>query len=100
MARAGNTGGHLTSGSSHFIAKYVAPLLALKVWNDESIGAVMTNGDGEGPHAPATSPTRPAAGAPVTPATRPVSHPSLLPASRPAAATLPAEPPRGRLSTP
>jgi pimeloyl-ACP methyl ester carboxylesterase len=50
MARAGYDGGHLTSGASGFIAKYVAPLLVLKEWNEKNIGAVMANGSSSGPH--------------------------------------------------
>jgi pimeloyl-ACP methyl ester carboxylesterase len=45
MGRAGNTGGHLTSGASGFVARYVAPLIRLGTWEEESVGAVMANGN-------------------------------------------------------
>jgi len=90
MARAGNTGGHLTSGAHLFIAKYVAPLLTLKAWDEESIGAVMANGNGT--HAPASTPAGRDDGA----ATRPATRPAPRPASRPGEVPMSGSPSRRR----
>jgi pimeloyl-ACP methyl ester carboxylesterase len=98
MGRAGNTGGHLTSGSAGFVAKYVAPLIQLKQWDEQSIEHVMAGGngvkEGTGDVSPATQP----ATAPARPAPRPVAPsapmvPAPATAPAPAGAPKPSNPP-------
>ncbi|HUT60844.1 MAG TPA: hypothetical protein VNA25_23605 [Phycisphaerae bacterium] len=101
MARAGHTGGHLTSGAATFVAMYVAPLVSADRWDEESVDRVMRRTSAPA-SAPASEPavprvgrglgmTRPAATTrpgPTTasaPTSRPVLRPPPSPATRPAA---------------
>jgi len=91
MARAGNTGGHLTSGAAGFVAKYVAPLIALPHWDEQSIEQVMANGSGVKGVAQALTQPGAAVTPPAAPQTRPGPPPSAPPSpAPPAPATAPA----------
>ena len=82
MGRAGNTGGHLTSGASGFVVRYVVPLLGLKEWDEDSVERVMTAGHGEGNGSDDLDGRS-------GPKSRPANSPASLPAERPGVPSLP-----------
>jgi len=43
MKRTGHTGGHLTSGTHGFVARYVAPLIHAETWDDSRIRSVLAD---------------------------------------------------------
>jgi pimeloyl-ACP methyl ester carboxylesterase len=97
MSRAGNTGGHLSSGAAPFVSRYVAPLIGLREWNEQAIERVMASGGAidvpvaHGPGAAGTgappgrdangpgqaSRSRPPPGAVAPPAVSPVEPPTV-----------------------
>jgi pimeloyl-ACP methyl ester carboxylesterase len=106
MSRAGNTGGHLTSGAAGFVAKYVAPLITLPHWDEQSIEHVMANGSGvksgagvaQAASQPGAIPARTAA--PQTPPGAPPTRPGPPPSAPPAPATAPAPVSASRVPSP
>lgn len=52
MAQAGNTGTHISSGASAFVATYVAPLIMTPAWSHQTIDRII-----QGPESLATSET-------------------------------------------
>lgn len=100
MARAGHTGGHLTSGAERFVAMYVAPLIFGDTWDEASVEAVMrrtlkaamaTASEPAVPQpGPAPGTTRPAATTRAAPTTGSAATGRLVNRPLPSAATQPA----------
>ena len=84
MSKAGNAGGHLSSGTTRFVSTYVAPMVLAETWDQKLIAEV-----GSREPAPRTRPTTvPAPVAPPATATRsrpPKAKPSTPLASKPPA---------------
>lgn len=87
MARSGHTGGHLTSGATHFVTLYVAPLVQQDTWDQAAVDRIMSNANGHGPPSASASPSRP--GNAERPAPPAPSAPVPSPAPRPSPSAKP-----------